>query len=113
MSKLLPVGAARSDAASSQPVGQTAFPSFEDRKQWYCLDRHKPRMRGVLHACVALTSPLWVPYQLSLCNASNLLASALALFAALFLFSASASFHLGRWSAAQERIAMKLDCAPV
>ena len=51
-----------------------AFPSTDDRTIWYCLDRPKPRLRGVLHKWCALSSPVWCCYQLSLCNVHNVLA---------------------------------------
>ncbi len=86
-----------------------AFPSTDDRTIWYCLDRPKPRLRGVLHKWCALSSPVWCCYQLSLCNVHNVLAVGLSLFAMVFLFSASASYHRGRWTLAQEKRLMKAD----
>jgi len=111
---LLPPGRPRSseapdaDADAMKHAGM--FPDLSDRTVWYCLDRHKPTWRGKLHLCCALSSPAWVGYQLSLCSDWRAVGGAsLALFAALFLFSASASYHLGRWTQPQERWAMKVD----
>ena len=111
----------------------TAFPSTEDRSIWYCcarpprrthgtwqqsahapriivaVERPKPKYRGVLHTWCALSSPVWCGYQLSLCGAGNAPAAGLSLFAMAFLFSASAMFHRGRWTLAQERRLMKID----
>ena len=109
---LLPPGRPRSSEApdASASVGASMFPDLADRKMWYCLDRHKPTWRGKLHKWCALSSPVWVYYQLSLCSDwPSAIGASLALFAALFLFSASSSFHLGRWTQPQERWAMKVD----
>ena len=73
------------------------------------VERPKPKYRGVLHTWCALSSPVWCGYQLSLCDAGNTPAAGLSLFAMAFLFSASAMFHRGRWTLAQERRLMKLD----
>jgi len=86
-----------------------AFPSSEDRSIWYCMERPRPKYRGVLHTWCALSSPVWCAYQLSLCDANNVLAAGLSLFAMAFLFSASAMYHRGRWTLAQEQRLMKLD----
>ena len=73
------------------------------------MERPKPKYRGVLHTWCALSSPVWCGYQLSLCDAGNAPAAGLSLFAMAFLFSASAMFHRGRWTLAQERRLMKID----
>ena len=63
------------ETAVSESFGLSrAFPSTDDRTIWYCLDRPKPRLRGVLHKWCALSSPVWCCYQLSLCNVHNVLA---------------------------------------
>ena len=43
------------ETAVSESFGLSrAFPSTDDRTIWYCLDRPKPRLRGVLHKwCIA------------------------------------------------------------
>ena len=63
----------------------------------------------MLHKWCALSSPVWCAYQLSLCDAGNAPAAGLSLFAMAFLFSASALYHRGRWTLAQEQRLMKLD----
>eukprot|EP00320_Phaeocystis_rex_P009442 CAMPEP_0119079130 /NCGR_PEP_ID=MMETSP1178-20130426/105083_1 /TAXON_ID=33656 /ORGANISM="unid sp, Strain CCMP2000" /LENGTH=225 /DNA_ID=CAMNT_0007061629 /DNA_START=95 /DNA_END=772 /DNA_ORIENTATION=- len=76
---------------------------------WYCLDRPKPKYRGVLHMWCALSSPVWCAYQLSLCDAGNAPAAGLSLFAMAFLFSASSLYHRGSWTLSTEQCLMKLD----
>ena len=92
-SQSLSVGAQPESSAGRVPDEE---PHLGAGGEWlfYCESRPKPKLRGVLHAFCAATSPLWVFYQLSLCHGTEAVMAALfPLLSAVGLFSASGMYH--------------------
>jgi len=105
------VNAKAQKSAMPEPSSLPSSFAVADATTFYCESRHKPLLRGWLHALTALTSPLWTSYQLRLCRTWDGQASALmSLFSAAWLFSASGAFHTVRWThRSQEVLLGKLD----
>jgi hemolysin III len=85
--------------------------SQREELNYYCRGRLKPSLRGHMHRAAAVTFPLWAGYQLSLCQTTQALASALiSLIGTISMLAASACYHTVRWkSTAQEDWMAKVD----
>ena len=85
-----------------------------DPRLWYCYERPRPQLRGVLHAVAFYLSPLVWWILLSRCHTTGTTVTALmSLTAASSLFWCSSAFHRGDWHShsqlPQEHRAAALD----
>jgi len=71
-------------------------------KDFYCLERPRPKFRGRIHEALYLTSPLWCVYALHLCKTwEAMIAAVLSLGAAVFVFRSSSTYHRHPWKDVQ------------